>query len=772
MFSCFRQKSFLVCPSRWWRLLLGGACLLGGAAMAAEGRERFSLPEQSLGKSLEEFSLQTGISVGVRTDLLRGKKSRTIEGEFTPEEALKLLLVDSGLEFRFVEPGAVAVTAKEIPGGKTNTQALAPVTIQADKLPRDLQETYASVSVVDAAKIEDLGIRDLRDSLRLMANVGTTPSNNGNTGISIRGINSEGLGSPGANLRPLASLVVDGAVQSFEGIRRGARGSWDVRQISVARGPQSTLQGRNALAGSIAIETHNPTPWFESAVRGGMGSQDALNGAVMVSGPVLEDEVMVRFAAEYAERELGIKYSDPVGDALDDEQYYSLRGKILWTPKAYQGFEALLTLSHVFDNPAVSAVNAADPFSRELSVVGTTAEVRENELSGGVLRLTWGRDNPWRFVSSSAYTFTDAQIWTPSPVYRRDEYRRDNDFTQDFRLEYQDEDNPEWELVSGAFFGYLKNNRDSLVRFNLPAPTPPYVYQNLESDSQTLNWALYGEARYRILPQLTLTAGLRYDREYYKTSFYDRILSSLTNTDTHYDAFLPRASLAWEFSPEHSLAATVSRGYRAGFVDKGHQVEPEFLWSYELAWRSTWLDRRLLFNATTFFYDWRDQQVTVPDPLNPMLVVTTNAGKSRAYGAEFEIAAVPLDAVTVGASVGLLRTELVEFGGASGKEFPEAPNLTASAWVDWRLPYGFRVGMDVQYKGEFFGTSDISNSPAYEVPAVTVWNAAIGWQHEGWDVAVFVRNIFDRDYLVGRDINNGAYVGGPRTWGVSVTRRF
>lgn len=654
---------------------------------------------------------------------------------------------------------------------------LDPVVVTGEKVARDVQDTPTSIGVVTGTQIETLGVRDLRDSFRLLPNVLAASANNGNAGFAIRGINSEGLGAPGANLRPLSSLTIDGAAQSFEGIRRGARGGWDVQQIEVLRGPQSTLQGRNALAGAVVVKSNDPSPdALAAAARATVGEQDLFAPALMVNTPLgtpgSEPGSAFRFSAESSRRELGITYSDPVGDQLDDESFDSIRGKLLLAPDFAPGLSVLLTVSKVTDKPAVNAVNAADPFARELNVLATTAELRETAVNAASVETRYAPADTWAFVSTTAWVRTEATIDTPSPVFQRDELRADRDFTQDLRLEYRDPARPRLEAFAGLFYGDLDSRRDSRVQVQFNPLFPPFVIQDLLSTSASRNLAAYAETRLPLGEKFRLTLGARYDTERVETDFLDRQTSVRTVTETDFDAFLPRASLSYDFTPAHSLAYTVSQGYRAGFVDNGRPVDPEYLTSHELAWRSTWLDRRVVFNATAFYYDWRDQQITVPDPLNPLLNITANAGRSRAHGGELELVVRPHRALTVGASAGLLDTELVEFGFQSGNEFPDAPARTASLWSVLRLPHHFYVAGDLAYTDAFFGTANILNDPAFTVPARTVANFTVGYEIARLQLALSVRNAFDRDYLVGRDINNGAYVGDPRVVTFTALVRF
>ncbi len=647
--------------------------------------------------------------------------------------------------------------------------------VVGDKLERDLQLTFSSVGLVTAETLAQQGVRDLRDSFRLLGNVQSVSANNGNSGFSIRGINSEGLGLPGGNLRPLASLSIDGAPQSFEGIRRGARGAWDVAQVEVFRGPQSTLAGRNALAGAIAVRTNDPTRYFEAAALTEVGQLGLRRAAAMVSGPLAGDSLSFRVAAEVLRRELGIEYSNPVGEALDDEEFSQLRGKLRWVPFGGNRLSFQASVSRVEDRPAVAAVNRADPFARKLNVVDSTAELRENEILSttleGRLELTEG----WTLASTSSFTQTDAGIRTPSSVYVREEVRADEDFTQDLRVTFS-EGPGSWgpELMGGLFYGRLANERDSRVRiFAVGNPLlPPFRVQDLESSSRNENVGVYAEAGVPLGSRWRVSGGARYDVEWFETDFFNRISGQRTLTDGSFAAFLPRGSLAYRVTDAVTLAGTISRGYRAGFSEEGRLVDPEFLTSYELAVRSQWWSRRLTANFTGFYYDWRDQQISVPSPVNPLLTVTDNAGRSRAWGGEFEVGLVSGARWQVGASLGYLRTELVEYGGLEGNEFPEAPRYSGSVWGRWEVGGGWFLASDWSFQGSFFGTGNLVNDPGIRVPAYAIVNGSVGYRVESWEVKLAVRNVLDRQYLTGLDVNTGTYVGDPRNLALSLSLRL
>jgi len=48
----------------------------------------------------------------------------------------------------------------------------------------------------------------------------------------------------------------------------------------------------------------------------------------------------------------------------------------------------------------------------------------------------------------------------------------------------------------------------------------------------------------------------------------------------------------------------------------------------------------------------------------------------------------------------------------------------------------------------------------------------MGYEADYWSATFFVNNLFDRDYLTGRDINDSYYVGDPRVIGATFSARF
>jgi outer membrane receptor protein involved in Fe transport len=672
----------------------------------------------------------------------------------------------------FVTAGLLPATTAAQTTPPTEPADAQTVTITGEKVRRDRQQTYSSVGVLTGRDLEDLGIADVRSAIRLLPNVNSSPSNNGNNGITIRGVNSEGLGEPTGNPRPLMALVVDGAVQSFNGVRRGARGLWDAEQVEVFRGPQSALQGRGALAGAVMIRTRDPSFTWEGALNAVAGIDHQREAAFMLSGPILGRELAFRVATETINEQHGITYGDPRLEDLDDGRHRALRAKLLWKPAALPGFTLKLTALDSFDSPAVTAVSPPDPFQRLLRQAATGTETREITLGTRTLDAEWRASPRLLLTSTTSGIRTTQRFRTYTPDYTRNEVSFDDDLTQDLRVLWQGE---KLEWLAGLFAGRFRNERDSVVRFRFGEVER--TVQDLESTSRITNHALYGQVRWAFAPQWTLTAGLRRDRERFEGRFFNRIDAGDRSTDTFgFGATLPRAELAWQFMPEQSVALTFSRGYRAGFFEQGRLVEPEFLDAVELAWRSRWWDRKLVLNANFFGYDWRSQQIAVIDPDDPLNPSTENAGRSRVIGFEIDAAAMPVGGVRLGARLGLLRTKLVDFrstqGDFSGNQFPEAPRVSASLNASWRGEGGWFAAGDWSYKGAFFGTSDLANRPDLRTPWNSLLNVRGGYEAEHWSLVLSADNLADTDYITGRDIRGGFYVADKRRLAVTFNARW
>lgn len=766
----------------------------------------YAIPASPVSAALASFSAASGVQLVYDSSLTTGLRSGGVSGARTPEQALGAILAGTGLRWRFTTPTSVIIESNRSQG---NTPVFADppadgsiqldaITISGEKLTRDLANVYSSVGVVTGQQLFDFVIPDLQGALNKLANTRTFSADRGNSGIVIRGVSSEGLTQP-VNSSPVISVIVDGAAQNGEGTRRGSRGTWDVESVEVFRGPQSTLQGRNAMAGAVVVNTYNPTWHWEGAMEGdfaGAGNSGQLgSGAFMLSGPLVENQVAFRVAGQYAEGNRGITYADPLNNSLDDDEFGQIRGKVLITPDALDGFRALFTVSHTNDKPGVAAASGPDYFARYFSQAVSAVELRKTNVTNLVADLSQDFGNGITFRSVSAYVMTGAQIDSPggSTAFIRDEVRDGADFTQDLRLELAEGVRP-LSGVIGLNYGRFTIDTTSDISISLPDfGLIGLPYQDLVSGTTTTTLAAYADFRYELTDRWSLLFGGRLG--------YERVENTLNGTVFNFDVFdydqitqnaatdyliaLPKLGIAYEIDDHQTLAFTVSEGFRAGFatVDfegQVYDVDPEYLWAYEVAYRSRWFNDRLEVNANGFYYDFRNLQIEVddPNPISPM-TITQNIGKAHAYGAEIELRARPFEGFTTFASLGLLKTVLDDAvtatGNYSGNDFPEAPAITFNVGATYKHASGLFASADLSYTGNYFSVGDIANSIDAEVTSFTIVNASVGYETKNWSLTLFAKNIFDEQYVTGiniDDFGSEATVGDGRMLGIRAKATF
>ncbi len=145
---------------------------------------------------------------------------------------------------------ALPAAAQQAPTAATATD-LDKVTVKGEKTDRSLQDTASSVAVTTSARIEQENLLSLSDLINRTPNV--TPMY-GQRGFTIRGIADES-GAP----NPLATIYLDGAALPSQASDSLPTDLWDLSQVEIFRGPQSTIQGQNALAGAIVMRSEDPT---------------------------------------------------------------------------------------------------------------------------------------------------------------------------------------------------------------------------------------------------------------------------------------------------------------------------------------------------------------------------------------------------------------------------------------------------------------------------------------------------------------------------------
>ena len=178
-------------------------------------------------------------------------------------------------------PAASAASAAD----SAEAPALDAVTVHSRNRIERLQDVPVSVSVVTGAELERLDAYGASAIAKRAANVSWNIGNQRTSSLSIRGIGK--IGQTEAQ-DPSVGVIFDGVSFGYNALT-SSFDFVDIDTIEVARGPQGTLQGKNASVGSITINTKRPsfTPTADYTLA--FNKNNGVLGVAAIGGPVIDD---------------------------------------------------------------------------------------------------------------------------------------------------------------------------------------------------------------------------------------------------------------------------------------------------------------------------------------------------------------------------------------------------------------------------------------------------------------------------------------------------
>lgn len=739
-------------------------------AQTAQPRS-FTIRAQPLADALILFGQQSGLQVTLDAGIVAGLMTPGLNGSFTPEEALRRLLAGTGITWRFTDANTVALAKP--PGSGPGSITLAPVTVTGERVARSIMETSTSVVVLDSETIEDRPrIDSTNDALARIPNVTTTGTTN--FAPAVRGVDgtgpAQGADAFFAGTRPRLNVQVDGRPLSYNEVVFGDTALWDVEQVEVLRGPQSTLQGRNAIAGTVVTKTKDPTYEYEVGGRLLVGDLKTRQGSAVVSGPIVDDQLAFRLAVDRKTSDSFVNM-EPFRD-IDPEDFKSLtlRGKLLIEPEAIEGFSTLLTFTHTdYSGPQTEWVR--QPFDAHNSSYPPMPVFRP-QSTGGIIDSSWQINE--NLTLEGTASVTDLRV---------NRYAREGEGNVEINgLEVVGEPRLRFSALNGRLTGIsgiyvFDADQDEFIDFPVDGTF----------DDSTTTAAVFGEATYSLLEDLDLTLGARFEQE--KRRRTGGAGPFAIDLDETYEAFLPKFGIAWHITDDLTVGAVVARGYNgggAGFTYnppfESYTFDPEYVWNYEAYGRADLYGGKLALTGNVFFADYKDMQL--PFDLNPdpaiWSIVIRNADKVVTYGAELGARWLAAPGLELFGEVGLLKTEVTDYPGSSieGNELPQAPAFTTDFGVIYRHESGLDFSADARFSDAYFSNVD---NPRGKTDPYFVVNSQIGYTFVN-DVAsvrlfAFVDNIFDADEELliepgATTADDTASILRPRTFGVGLQMTF
>ncbi|MBI1329296.1 MAG: TonB-dependent receptor [Alphaproteobacteria bacterium] len=694
-----------------------------------------------------------------------------------------------------------ALWSAPVRAADTSAQGVEEVVVTAEKRKESVQKIPLAVTAIDDEMLQRAHVDTMQDLQNLAPNV-TFNSGDAAALISIRGISTLVLG-PGEDTG--VAVHLDGVYLGRAQYQNAAL--YDVARVEVLRGPQGTVNGRNATGGSINIITQEPTFDFGGYLNVAFGNYNLVKTDGAVGGP-LSDDTAWRVAWR-TENHKGYTPNINTGEALDEANQQSVRAELLSNLDSHT--QLLLTVDGDFADTSGYAnivlgtvtglplpgealggttatgrrVSANDPAYYKREVYGATARLTRDFEDFVVTSITGYRQMKERSavdLDGTSFDFMHAN-------YTRDQQQ----FSEELNIVSNTDSRLQW--LAGLYYFYEHQNSDETytfpsVGFHLSIGGPP----------TTNSYAAYAQATYALTDQIDITAGLRYTDDRKHTSEYSVLpefaIYGYDKLEGDWSALTPKFAIDYKPTDNTMVYASASRGFRSGGFNigglQGTAFSPEFVWSYEAGVKHQWADRRYTLNLALFQEDYTDLQVF---QILSLLSTVQNAASATIKGIEGEFVALPGDGIRLDLNAAYTDAQFDKFSNTdaadplaivqnlAGYQLPRAPKVRINAGLEkmWEL------GADGSFtlRGEYHYTSRVYfsefNDPQISQAPVSVWNARASYETgDGrYRVTAFADNITDEtiynNKLVGAAIlgfNIIASPAPPRTFGVELGIKY
>jgi iron complex outermembrane receptor protein len=700
----------------------------------------------------------------------------------------------------------VAQVAKPATSSTAETQ-ITEIVVTAQKRAESLQSVPIAVTALSGDALAARGISDTQGLVRLVPNMALS-NNYGQTRITLRGLSFQDLATQGGE--PRVAYHVDGAFMAQSGDIGGT--FYDIERVEVNRGPQGTLFGRNAIAGTVNVVTKNPTDSLSGYLNAEVGNFSTHNLDGAISGP-LADGVSGRIAFQTRDHS-GYEFNVPNKVDVNNQNTQAIRAKLKFDKIA--NFTAILSADYFRerdrDGPLFVGVDILGATPLAVTLGGQVADGDPRHSFSGQLPFTgktsYGSTLDMKLDLGDGYSLASLTSYRHSefeyryddtssiPLVPSDAFEHAKQLSEEIRLS---KDFDRGNFVVGAYFYGQNYSMKSINPFYGPAagalgfppgsfvPTGYAQGFTLGGNVNTRSVAGFGQVSYNLTDATTIIAGARYSKEKKNkfNEFFDFDVSHpfdpnfvhtgpLVSDDVSYNDFSPRVTLEHKLGSHQLIYATYAKGFKAGGYNVGGLAKPylpEKLTDYEAGFKFDLLDRKLRINGAGFYYDYKNLQEVVAKTTSNENI---NAAAAKIYGAEFEVTFIPVARLELNASAAVLHSEFKQFNtfdptvfdpttnqflavDLSGNRLPFTPKYTLSYGAQYSFDTSvgeITIRGDGQTKGQVY--FDQFNTAINSERTSTILNASVGWKdvNDRLSATAFVKNITDGLY------KNGTFVGG------------
>ncbi len=643
------------------------------------------------------------------------------------------------------------------------------ITVESGLINESFSKSTNSLTIMQQKDIRDSGADHINEIVDRISNLNWAGGTSRPRYFQIRGVGERsqyfGEGSPNFSI----GYTLDDIDLSGLGMLGQL---FDLNQIEVFKGPQSSIFGSNAIGGLISLRSNKPDNQniYRYSLTVGDDGKRGFSG--LINYKIIQN-LFFRICSSYnysngfrKNNYLKIENSNKKDEML-------VRAKLLFTPSRHFSLLGTIISADLKNGYDVWAPDNNDQF---ITYSNSEGEDSQN-TNAGSLRLHYQLPNDFFIKAISSYS-TTKQIHSYDGDWANDEYWLiEHDFDPDIQgWSYSFYDSNRRKRINFSQEIRFSNQQYTFggyfSKFNEKDKALGYLFGGLADEAgskyEFQKSAAYFQTIFNINEAVKLDFSIRLEDYFYEyegravDNYYYTVIPTINFVQSKEDRdpmLGYKIALSYKHKILKNLFLSFSRGYKAGGVNQqpfldidNRSYGPEFIDNFEFGLK-TFKDKYVL--SFTGFYGIRtDQQVSVSSQQdlgnpNSFYFYTANSGKGFLKGFESELRYRFSPSFETNSSIGFLDTYVEEFsyqtssgisyGGS--RESAMAPLLTCSFGLHYELGDIF-LASNTSYKSSYyFSDSHNNKSEAY-----TVTNITLGRSFQSFDLTLWIRNIFDETY--------------------------
>lgn len=354
--------------------------------------------------------------------------------------------------------------------------------------------------------------------------------------------------------------------------------------------------------------------------------------------------------------------------------------------------------------------------------------------------------------------------------------------------------------VAPSFVAANAANYQTITVDGVVLPKPNVNYFNLNNPANTLtnpdDYTL--NVRTALPPALTTTNAVyiqdqvQWERFTILLGLRQEWFKDITNYKSNNEltvkksALLPRIGVTYAVNNQINVYTTYLEGYQpqsntvslmpqTSSLPAGILFDPLESNLKELGLKATFFNNSVSFNAAVYEINQRNILMNANDPVNPDLLVTRGAERSRGF--ECDIAGFITADWQINASYSYIDAKITNDRDPSliGAQKQNTPKNSANLWTR----YNFNSDSALKDLGIGFGMQYQSSkvpwfTRAFTLPDFTVFDAALYYKpnKSNMQIALNAGNLFNKTYWLGAQNYLRLFPGAPRNFSLTVTYKF